>query len=213
MREANDVTRLCSRYNSRREEHDGWKCAVIYFAFATFCAPTKANQSQELVNVRSYLPSAFHTTKASILTPKLSFAMTPSTCTNHSDAVHAKRCKEDPVQHPNNELSTMAEAMRRGPLVQPKVTHYHLLALLFGALLYTLRMFGISIFGQSRLWGVIPLECIVWSLTTLELMLRDTRRQLRECVTTRHATACASHMPPTFSSNHSPYEAIPYNHS
>lgn len=109
--------------------------------------------------------------------------MTPSTSTNRSDAVPVKRCQEDLAQHPNNELGTTTEAMSRDPLVQPKATLYHLLALLFGVLLYTLRMLGVSFFGQSRLWGTIPLECMVWSVIILELMLRDTRRQLKEWLT------------------------------
>ena len=101
---------------------------------------------------------------------------------------HPNRCEassnkssDKPGQHDRDDLTTVLESSTSFHPWQPEITRFHLVAVLFGALLYELRASEISIFGHriGLLWGNVPIECMVWSFTILELVVRDITHQLR----------------------------------
>lgn len=57
----------------------------------------------------------------------------------------------------------------------PQLNISHLLVISLGVLLYGLRVYNTSLLGYKigLLGGTVPIECMLWSFTIIELALRD----------------------------------------
>lgn len=98
-----------------------------------------------------------------------------------SPRTHPNRCEassnkssDKSGQYDHDNLTTVLESSTSFQPWQPEISRFHLVAVLFGVLLYELRASEISIFGHrfGLLWGNVLIECMVWSFTILELGTR-----------------------------------------
>lgn len=101
--------------------------------------------------------------------------MASTTGLNHRQGYSNKKPSEQVGQYDHNNIATDMETTTSAMQLPPRITYSHLLVIAFGVLLYALRVYNTSLLGHKigLLWGTVPIECLLWIVTIIELVLRD----------------------------------------